>query len=221
MVMREKQDTVKRLMAYSAAAGLGAFGAAQSAEAAIVYVDIPDIVLNEGGPQVTLDLNSDGIDDIAAQMLGNSQAWFLRFRVEAINGSDEYSNLAKGNANYIRSFEGDAIIGNANPNNVPGALVLPIAQSNSTNFGNQVAPQYMSMLLEDAAGDTHWSWVRMRYDRNSSVSDMGVGTIFDYAYETDLSSVTDIVAGAVPEPGSLGLLAAGAGALSFRRRRRK
>lgn len=219
MEIREKQDTVKRLLAYSAAAGLGAFGATQASDASIVYVDIPDITLHEDAGGVTLDLNSDGYDDIAAEMLGQSEAWFVRFRVEAINGSDEYTNLLKGNANYIRSFEAGDIIGNANVNCVPGALTLPVAHSNTANFGNLTDPEYMAVLLEDAGGNDHWGWIRLRYYRDGVSSGVGYGVIYDYAYETDLANVTDIVAGAVPEPASLGLLAAGAGAMAFRRRR--
>lgn len=217
MEIREKQDSAMRLLAYSAAAGLGAFGAVQSADAAVVHVDIPDIVLHEGAGSVQLDLNSDGYADLDAEMLDGSVAWFLRFIAEAVNGSDEYSNLVKGNANYIRSFEAGDIIGAANANCVPGALVSPIAQSNTLNFGNTTLPQYMGILIEDALGNDHWGWVRMQYFRDGVSAGVGYGVIYEYAYETTPN--TDIVAGAVPEPASLGLLAAGAGAMAFSRRR--
>lgn len=49
----------KRLASYSMAAGLGAFGCGESARAAIVYTDVPDIVLRRGDPAVNLNLDND------------------------------------------------------------------------------------------------------------------------------------------------------------------
>ena len=216
MEKRESKDRAARLLAYTAAAGLGAFGAAQTTQASVVYTDIPDITLYEDGAASLLDLNDDGIDDVEVKMLGQTEAWFMRFRAEAINGSEEFTNLSKGNPYYIRSFEQGDVIGNANANCVQGALNFPVAQSNTLNFGNANDPQYMGVLVEDAAGDTHWGWIRMRYVRDGVSSGVGYAVVYDYAYETDLASVKDIVA---PEPGSLGLLAVGAGALAFRRRK--
>lgn len=206
MEMREKQDTFKRLMAYSAAAGLGAFGMAQTAQASPIlpgpstYTDIPDITLLEGGAHAVLDLNGDSIDDIDLYMKGQEVSWFLRFYADGINGSQEYSNLVKGNANYIRSFEDTDAIGPANLNCVVGALVSPIAQSNTTNFGKNNL-QYMGIKL----GTGEWGWIRMQYFRDGISAGVGYATVYDYAI--------------TPEPGSLALLAAGAGALGFRRRR--
>ena len=117
MEIRESQDHSKRLMAYTAAAGLGAFCFAQTSQAAPIlpgpstYTDIADITLLEDGGAVALDLDGDSVDDLSLEMLGQSEAWFVRFRAEAINGSDEYTNLLKGNANYVRSFNDGDVIG--------------------------------------------------------------------------------------------------------------
>ncbi len=207
MEKRESKDRAARLLAYTAVAGLGAFGATQTTQAAPIlpgpsdYVDIPDITLLEDGGATYLDLDGDSVDDLKLEMLGQSEAWFVRFRAEAINGADEYTNLLKGNANYIRSFNDGDVIGPLNVNCVPGALTLPVAHSNTSNFGDLTSDNYMAIKLSD--GD--WGWIRMRYFRDGIESGVGYAEVYDYAI--------------TPEPGSLGLLAVGAGALAFRRRK--
>ncbi|TWT74528.1 PEP-CTERM motif protein [Posidoniimonas polymericola] len=52
-------QTAKRLASYSMAAGLGAFGCGEAARGAIVYTDVPDIVLMRGDPAVELNLDND------------------------------------------------------------------------------------------------------------------------------------------------------------------
>ena len=76
-----------------------------------------------------------------------------------------------------------------------------MAHSNTANFGDLANDNYMAIKLSD--GD--WGWIRMRYYRDGISSGVGYAEVYDYAI--------------TPEPGSLGLLAAGAGALAFRRRK--
>src|SRR5690606_1363931 len=58
------QHISKQITSYMTAAGLGAFAFGEAAEAAIVYVDVPDIVVNEANPTGGyFDMDSNGIDD--------------------------------------------------------------------------------------------------------------------------------------------------------------
>jgi hypothetical protein len=52
-------QTARRLASYSMAAGLGAFGCGEAAQGAIVYTDVPDIVLMRGDAAVNLNLDND------------------------------------------------------------------------------------------------------------------------------------------------------------------
>ncbi len=220
METREKQDSVKRLMAYSAAAGLGAFGAAQGAQAAIIYGDIvPDVDQVTGDPGFYLDMNGDGTDDLLIQHTdayapGSSPGWFARMRCFGINGTTTMTNISKGNNAYVRSFGAGDIIGSSNPNVSPLSNALDRLHVSYTNFRNLTDPQYAAIQLEDAGGGLHWAWIRLKITGTSQYNSHLIA--YDYAYESAVD--TDIVAGAVPEPASLGLLAAGLGAIGLRRR---
>lgn len=207
---RRTQQVAKRLTAYSAAAGLGAFACGETAEAVVIYTDVPDIVVNATNPTGGYyDMDGDTVPDFRFRFQAGYAPAAIRFQGYGL--SDELTNTSKGSAYYLRSFElGDSI----GPGAVPTSTGFGIAASNATNFGNPTDPQYAGISL-DIGGSTHYGWVRIKTENVGGESTL-TGTIFDWAYET--APDTAIAAGAIPEPTSLALLAAGAGALALSRR---
>jgi hypothetical protein len=214
---RSKMQFAKQITSYTAAAGLGAFAFGEAADAAVIYVDVPDIVVNQDNPTGGyFDMNSDGVDDFRFRF-NTAGGALARVRFQGVVPSADLSNSpAKGSTYYVRSFEMGNLIGPGAPEAYGPGLV----QSNATNFGNPTDPQFAGIKL-DIGGSTHFGWVRLKTEPVDLQTGSGVapltGTIFDWAYE----SVPDTAIGAgVPEPTSLALLAAGAGALLGVYRRR-
>ncbi len=193
------QDTLERLLAYSAAAGLGAFGAAQGAQASVIYGDInPDIIQAENDPEFLLDMNSDGIDDLRIVHVDNyapaaSSGWYQRFRCYPLGNTRVATNASKGNLYYVRSFGAGDDISNSNPD--VQLCISPFSRVHVayTNFRNLTDPQYAAIRLADSGGGLHWAWIRMKVTGTSSTNSLL--TTYDYAYETDLYNVTGILAG--------------------------
>ena len=187
----------KRLASYTAAASLGAFSYGESANAAVIHVDLgAGIVHNTATNPATftsLDLDSNGTVDF---LFGRVQAVYggVRLIVFGHPGSPEggpfvlpfdpvlpanqrsaiYTNSpAKGNSYYVRSFEFGNSIG-------PGAAVpthslgySPFTNfsgntaTNATNFGNPSAPQYWGFGL-NIDGAIHYGWGRLSTFRDDS-----------------------------------------------------
>lgn len=230
MEMREKQDSTKRLLAYSAAAGLGAFAFGQTAQSAIIHTDIPDESLTQRatgpGYEIYLDIDGDTDTDFVIQFVdfGNVYA-SIRGRSSDYNLS--LTNTAKGNAYYVRSFDLGGLIGFDNPAMAvasgAGEILKPSGDlvANQPGFG-RTSPSYMGIALhEQGSPNYYFGWIRIQVDFEPPSVDFAFGrplgvTVYEFAYETEAN--TSILAGAVPEPGCLGLLAAGLGAMGLRRR---
>lgn len=197
--------SLRKLSSYSAAAALGAFVAPGSADAEIIYTDLdPDVDVQFGlTPTVNLDNSADGYFEVA--FVSTSANIQIR---------DSYSGnvLTSSGTYYVRGFAaGDEIGPSANEAGDGGSHVG--ATFNNYNFFSG-DDKYIGVSFE-IAGQTHYGWIGFEVDSTNPLH----GVIRDYAYES--TPDTAITAGAkpVPEPGSLALLAAGAGAMAVRRRK--
>lgn len=199
-----KTNQAAKLAGYSAAVAMGAFGVSSSAEGAIVYTDlIPDATASSGN-DVEIDYDGDGARDVLFRIInGGVRSYGGDYGDDGVGALFTDTEGGTKNTYYIRGFELDDLIGptttlEAGPNIMAG---------NPDDFGG--GGHYLGVQFI-FGGATHYGWVGVEVSGST-------GTIRDYAYENVAD--TAIAAGAVPEPSSLALLAAGAGSLALRRRR--
>jgi len=228
MTHQINQKTMKRLLAYSAAAGLGAFAFGQAAEGAVIFADLTDPItlapLTIGPDEFRdFDFNVDGYLDLTI----SNEAGGNRIRFIPGTGVDnkvftDWTGSPSGY--YVQSFVAGTTISGA----------LPAASSNYDFLGarREVGPpevhynhigtgKLVGFQFPGAFGAIHFGWLQV------DVKFMSPGEVllFSYAYETQPG--VPIVAGDtdgdgiadIPEPTTLGLLAIGAGGLALRRRR--
>ena len=191
----------KRLMAYMAAAGMGAFAFGQDASAGIIYTPVePAVTLvpYPGSPSAfNIDFNNDGI--LEGAITNSSVNIQGRFFPPA-------RTLTSSGSYYARSFAPGAVIdGSASTTGGANLMTNRNAGYNFVGEGNYLGYRF---LID---GNTHYGWVQVDVS-----ADLLNATITGIAYET--TPGLGIAAGAIPEPTSLALLAAGAGALGLRRR---
>lgn len=195
-----------RLSSYVATAGLGAFGAVQNVDGAIVYTDVPDVTITQGQGPIYINLDNAGQNEFAIA------AFLSSVRVNPYNIGAQASKTLTSVSYYVNSFAAGSSIG-------PGA-----AESSGARFaGRQVGPdfynfvgtdKYVGLKWDIGGGNVNYGWARV----DVSAANQGTATLFSYAYESTPN--TPITAGAIPEPSSLALLAAGGGAVALKRRRR-
>lgn len=199
---RSAASTAKRRAAYS----LAAVAAAGSTEAAVIYSGTQNISIAQFN-SLNLDIDGDAQSDVLLKNYvfggGNYQGASVNFfpgkmvtftsgfaYVTALNAGFTVDTSALGN------FTGSMAYGAANPN----------AQFNSAS-GKFIGLQFPS-------GTSNYNaWVRVNVNNTA-----GSFSVVDWAYENIPG--TSIVTGVVPEPASLGLLAAGAAGLALLRRRK-
>jgi hypothetical protein len=194
--------------AYSLAAGAAAASTAASTDAAVVYSGSQNISIAQFASQ-NLNLDGDAYGDVKLKNYilggGNYQGATVNFfpgkLVGFTSGSLAYAS-ALGAGVLVDSmsagptFYGSMAYGGVNPN---------------AQFNN-VSGAFLGLGFPIGAG-THYGWVRV--DVNNAA---GTFVIKDWAYESQAG--VGILTGAVPEPTTLGMLAAGAAGLATLRKRR-
>lgn len=197
----------KRLKAYSAAAGAGAFALANSAEGAIVFTDVPDQTITQDEGPIYLNLDSVGYNEFAIA------AFLSSVRVNPYNVGPQSSRVLTSGSYYVFSFAAGEIIGDgdqaAGGGRFAGRQVGPYFY-NFVGAGN-----YVGLEWDIGGGDVRYGWARV----DVTPDNFGTATLFSFAYESTPN--TPIEAGAIPEPTTLALLAAGGGALALNRRRKR
>ncbi len=202
------KNSLKKKLAYSLAAGAATGAIASDADAAIQYSGIYNISISQGN-FLNLDLDAAGATpDVQLNNYvffgGNYQGLTVNYfpgQVVGFNNGLAYvSALSAGDtidaSTVGPSFFGSMAYGATNPN---------------AEFNN-VTDAFIGLSFP-IAGQTHFGWIRVDVDNAA-----GTFLVKDWAYE-DVPGA-GIAAGVVPEPGTLGLLAAGsAGLLAMRRRR--
>lgn len=211
---KESNVSSRKLSSYSAAAALGAFVVPIGANAEVVYTQLdPDVETffadPPNTPLVNID-NSTEVDDDGNPAPQHELAFITTSSNRNIQIRPTYTGttLTSAGTYYARGFTEGVLIG-PGANSTGGADVA--ATGGGYNFFNG-DNLYVGVSFE-IAGQLHYGYVGFQVVSTAPLR----GIIRDYAYES--TPGVGIVAGAVPEPGSLGLLAAGAGAFAFRRKR--
>jgi PEP-CTERM motif-containing protein len=198
-----RQDTIERLVAYSAAAGLGAFAFGQEAGALIVHTDIPDLVINRGDDALNIDFDNDGYVDVslihgAGGGFGYGNVmWRGSLEYAGLPGSDplypnrgtgySITNTLSGNAYYVRSFDSGDIIGSGNP------FAVDITPNGSGHFYGLVSNygsyggdafwdpsagfprnEYAGVRFVDSNGDNRFGWARFQITIHDVVNANGL-----------------------------------------------
>ncbi|QDU89415.1 PEP-CTERM motif protein [Pirellulimonas nuda] len=203
--------TSSRRVAYTLAAGAAAGGLAADSDGAVVYSGPQDLPVAQFG---ALDLNLDG-DAYTDVLLKNYVLGAGNYQGATVNG---YPGKLVGFNNglaYVSALSAGSLIdGSTLGTGFFGSLAYGAANPNA-EF-NSVSGAYIGLSFPiggNAPQFAHYGWVRVSIDNAA-----GTFVINDWAYD-DVPG-QGILAGQVPEPGSLGLLAAGAlGVAALKRRR--
>jgi len=202
----------KKLYAYALAAGAGLLAAPQAAQAGIIYLNPPDVTYTNAN--FNLDFNNDTLPDV----FFTNTPWG--------GGSVFGRNLFAYAHGIVRTSLGKAAA--LPPSNLigPGAYwgvgdrkMAWAGFSTWSAWGVSGGPwanvtnRYLGVRFL-IGGNVRYGWVRMDVSVIPSTDTISA-TVKDWAYE---DSGGPIHSGAIPEPGTLGMLALGAVGLAIWRR---
>jgi hypothetical protein len=182
--MKKPTPISKRLAQYTSMAG--AFLAASSAHAQIVYTDLnPDVVVDAAHPEFDLDLNNDGNFEFvfSVDVFGINQDYFSMYMVNAFDydGSRMLVYPAvNGGGDAVRNLDyGYAINGNAERWRANGFLARHFYNNdNSYPWANTEA--YVGFKFHfDLESGNHFGWARIAVNTDPENPTI---TIKDYAY---------------------------------------
>lgn len=235
---------VKQLLSYTTAAGVGAFGMGEAAEGAVIYMDIPDVTISSipADPNATfenlrfLNLQTGQVGTTAA-LAGAGPRIRFRARYRNPNYKNDDGTAGAGDRGAVAAAGGGQVLtkvvqsyyltGFAFGESIGPSALLPTgyAQSFLGEFPYKQSGYFYSGapftgflgVRFTLSGNTHYGWVDVETDPGGQTA--ATITIKALAYEDTPN--TPILAGVtVPEPSSLALLAAGAGALAMNRKRK-
>ncbi len=213
----------KRLLSYALVAGAGIVAGSQPANATIVYVDIPDVVVAPNGTQVISigsGLGSFSFSNTAvATIFSALAADALVYGLQSGDSVMVFGLLAGAwdQSDYVGDSQDFLSFG------VLGEYELYVSCCSFPGTG----PRFLGIKMVDG-GNTYYGWIRI-----SVTMTPGVGfttTIYDWAYNTtpDQRLHITLIGGPeppppqpIPEPGTLGLLALGATGLVLSRLRER
>lgn len=194
--------TAKRRAAYS----LAAVAAAGSTEAAVIYSGTQNIPISQFSA-LNLDIDGDTQGDILLKNYvfggGNYQGATVNFF------PGKMVTFNPGTLNYVTALNAGFTVDTAALGNFTGSMAYGAANPNA-QF-NSASGKFIGLQFPTGPNNYN-AWVRV--DVNNTA---GSFNVVDWAYE-NVPGVS-IVTGVVPEPASLGLLAAGATGIALLRRR--
>jgi hypothetical protein len=206
-----RRASLQRRAAYSVAAGAAACAATHSADAAVIYSGPQNIAIGKGFSQ-NLDLDGDSFRDIVLENYvfsgGNYQG-----AGSVVNPGRIVGFLASG-LSYVSALAAGAPINSGTVGTKTFGSMAYGTHNPSAQF-NTATGAFLGLSFPSGV-NTYYGWVRV--DINNTA---GSFTIRDWGYDNSGAGI-NAGAGIVPEPTTLGLLAAGgAGLVSLRRKRER